>query len=98
MDIWRVAQAAFIIFMLIALWRLEKKDMAQARSVLANAFVWTVGIGTPFALIELLSAFGVHLFDVSWALTPLDFMSIAVMMALLLMSGKKMFGFISPEY
>lgn len=84
--------------MLIVLWRLEKKDAAKARSVLANAFVWTVGVGTPFALIELLSALGIQLFDVPWFLGPLDFMSIAAMMALLLMSGKKLFGFISPEY
>ena len=98
MNIWRIAEAVFIIAMLITLWRLEKKDLAQARSVLANAFVWTVGIGTPFALIELLSAFGVHLFDVPWALTPLDGMFAAAFMALLVLTGKKLFGIIPAEY
>lgn len=98
MDIWKVAETAFIIVMLIVLWQLEKKDLDRARSVLANAFVWTVGVGTPFALIELLSAFGVHLFDVPWAFTPLDFMSVTAMMALLVMTGKKLMGFIPQQY
>ena len=98
MDIWKVAEAAFIIIMLIALGRLEKMDRDRARSVLANAFVWTVGVWTPLAFIELLSAFGVHLLDVPWALTPLDAMSAAAMMALLVMSGKKLMGVISTEY
>ena len=98
MDIWKIAEAAFAIAMLAVLWRLEKKDMDQARSVLANAFVWTVGIATPLALIELLSSFGISLFDVSWAFTPLDVMSAAAMMALLVLSGKKLFGIIPAEY
>ena len=98
MDIWKVAEAAFIIIMLIVLWRLKEKDLAQARSVLANSFVWTLGLATPFALIELLSSFGISLFDVSWALTPLDFMSAAAVMALLVMSGKKLFGVIPQTY
>ena len=98
MDIWKVAETAFIIVMLIALGRLEKTDRDRARSVLANAFVWTVGVWTPLALIELLSAFGVHLFDVPWALTPLDAMSTAAVMALLVMSGKKLMGFIPQQY
>ena len=98
MDIWKVAETAFIIVMLIALGRLEKTDRDRARSVLANAFVWTLGVATPLAFIEMLSAFGVHLFDVPWALTPLDAMSTAAVMALLVMSGKKLMGFITPEY
>ena len=98
MNIWKIAEAVFTIAMLIALERLKKKDLDQARSVLANAFVWTVGVWTPLALIELLSAFGVHLFDVPWALTPLDAMSTAAVMALLVMSGKKLMGFIPQQY
>ena len=83
MDIWKVAQVAFIIIMVIALWQLEKKDLDRARSVLANAFVWTLGVATPLAFIEMLSAFGVSMCDVPWAFTPLDFMSATAMMALL---------------
>ena len=98
MNIWKIAEAVFTIAMLIALWQLEKKDLDRARSVLANAFVWTLGVATPLAFIEMLSAFGVHLFDVPWALTPLDAMSTAAVMALLVMSGKKLMGFIPQQY
>lgn len=98
MNIWKIAKAAFIIVMLVILWRLEKKDKDQTRRVLANAFDWTIGMATPFALIELLSAFGLRLFDVPWALTPLDVMSYAAMMALLVLSGKKLLGFIPQQY
>lgn len=98
MDIWKVAQVAFIIIMVIALWQLEKKDLDRARSVLANAFVWTLGVATPLAFIEMLSAFGVSMCDVPWAFTPLDFMSVTAMMALLVMTGKKLMGFIPQQY
>ncbi len=97
MNIWKVAEAAFILLMLVSLCYLEKKDPERARMVLANTAIWSLGAMLPLALIETLASFGIHLLDVSWAFTPLDGMSLIAMMALLVLSGKKLLGFIPAK-
>ncbi len=97
MEIWKIAETVFIIAVMAVLCRMEKKDPERTRGVLANAFVWTMGVAVPFALIELLSAFGFRLFDVPWAIGPLDAMGAAALIALLVLSGEKLFGVIPAK-
>lgn len=97
MDTWKIIEAVFIIGVMAALCRVERKDPEQARRVLANSFVWTVGAASPFALIELLSVFGVRLLDAPWVITPLDGMCAAALLALFVLSGRKLFGFVRAE-
>lgn len=97
MEIWKIGEAVFIISVMAVLCWMEKKDPERTRSVLANTFVWTMGAAVPFALIELLSALGVSLFDVPWTIGPLDAMGTIALIALLVLSGKKLFSIIPAK-
>lgn len=94
MNFFRVCEVIFIVWTLIAMRRLEKKDLKNAQ------YVWHwVGGGlmvmtAPFAFIDAIAAFGFHFFDVNWAFTPLDVMAWACIVCYSALAKKKLFGIV----
>lgn len=94
MDIFRVCEVIFIVAVLVALRRLEKKQPKKAQWVEQVSFGGSLALAAPFALIQALSSFGIHLFDMpSWPFfTPLDVMGGMALVCFTVLSGKKLFG------
>ena len=97
MNMLQVGELIFIAAVLAVMCVVEKKDPENARRVLYWAFVGSMGAVVPFAVIETLSAFGVCLFDVAWAFTPLNVMSGMCAAYLVVLSSRKLFGIVDTS-